>query len=268
MKTVRIPLNNDAMDPGIALRLIESIGLNTFATKLLEDVEAVLPSSHCTIFGSHGNGRMEVVASASAIGEIATITAMDYMRSGFDRLDSNTLWLSRMRPASVRQFWIGHQFAADVSDDPYRRMCYEEPGIRERLSLLSVFPDGYRVSLSFYRNHAYRDYTDADMAWLGRQAPLFAAAVMQHVRVCPKPATRQAQGHGPIASLSGREREVISHILEGLTTRQAAVEMGVTTATAATYRYRAFRHLGVRTTYELFASLRQGGALHGQRRRA
>lgn len=256
MKVSRIPSTVLSADPQIALRLIEAIGLDSFAMLLLENVEPVLPSSHCTIFGLRSNGRMEAVASASSIGEIATITAIDYMRMGFDRQDSNTIWLSKRRPAGARQFWIGHQFATDVVDEKYRRLCYEEPGIRERLSLLSVFPDGYRVSLSFYRNYSYRDFTEADKAWLAQQGPMMAAAVMQHVRVFPQSIAKQTLEHDLIASLSGRERQVVAHIIEGLTTKEAAAEMGVTTATAATYRYRAFHHLGVRTLNELFALLR------------
>ncbi|MGV0960163.1 MAG: response regulator transcription factor [Limnohabitans sp.] len=227
--------------------------------QMLDGVKVPLPSSHCTVFGLRSNGRMESVASASAIGEVATLTAIDYIRLGFDRQDSNTQWLAKRRPSRTRQFWIGHQFAKDVNDEHYRRLCYEEPGIRERLSLLSVFPDGYRISLSFYRNHAYRDFTHEDIDWLAAQAPFMAAAVMQHVRVFPQSTVMQHQNNDLVSSLSGRERQVISLIIDGLTTHQAATEMGISTATAATYRYRAFRHLGVRTTNELYALLRKPG---------
>lgn len=103
MKVVRIPSNIHESDPQIALRLIESIGLDTFAMQMLENVEAVLPSSHCTIFGLQSNGRMEAVATASAIGEIATLTAIDYMRMGFDRQDSNT---TRRARQSRQRIWI------------------------------------------------------------------------------------------------------------------------------------------------------------------
>ena len=65
---------------------------------------------------------------------------------GFDQLDSNTLWLSKRKPGRERQFWMGHQFASDVTHARYRQLCYDVPGIRERPSLLSVFPDGYRIA--------------------------------------------------------------------------------------------------------------------------
>ena len=256
MKVTRIAPTVHEADPQLALGLIGAIGLDSFATRMLEAVETALPSSHCTVFGLRGNGRMEAVSIASAIGESAPLAAVDYLRLGYDRLDTNTLWLRRKRPTIHRQFWIGHQLASDVSDRRYRRICYDEPGIRERLSLLSVFPDGYRVSISFYRNFSYRDYTRGDMDWLALQAPLLAATVMQHVRVFPRASAQKATESDLLTTLSGREREIISHISEGLTTKQAAVEMGISPTTAATYRYRAFRHLGVRTTVELFAALR------------
>lgn len=261
MKVVRIPSTVLSADPELALRQIEAIGSANFAMQMLESVEAALPSSHCTVFGLRNTGRMEAVSSASAIGEVARLTAVEYMRMGFDRQDSNTIWLSRRKPARQRQFWLGHQFAKDVIDDTYRRLCYEQPGIRERLSLLAVLPDGYRVSLIFYRNHAYLDYSAQDIAWLARQGPLIAAAVVRHVRVFPQSLARQTLEHELIATLSGRERQIISHIVEGMTTKEAAREMGVSVTTAATYRYRAFRHLGVRSLGELFAALRDPAAL-------
>lgn len=224
--------------------------------QMLRNVEVHLPCSHCTVFGLRSNGRMEAVSSASAIGEIATLTAIDYMRMGYDKLDSNTIWLAKRKPASSRQFWIGHQLATDVKDATYRRLCYDEPGIRERMSLLSVFPDGYRVSLSLYRNHSYPDFSSNDFGWMERQGPLIAAAVARHVRVFPQSLAGQTQEQELLASLSSREREMIAYIAEGMTTKQAAKAMGVSTTTAATYRYRAFHHLGIRRLSELYAVLR------------
>jgi DNA-binding CsgD family transcriptional regulator len=260
MKVVRARAAPASADPELALQLIEAIGTDSFAERILASVGTVLPCSHCTVFGLRSNGRMEAVASASAVGEVASLTAIDYLRLGFDRLDSNTVWLSRRRPSRARQLWIGHQLASDVVHDTYRRLCYEEAGIRERLSLLSVFPDGYRASLSLYRNHAYEEFGSMDFAWLGMQGPLLAAAVMRHVRVFTQLPARAPQEQALIASLSGRERQVIAHIAEGKTTKEAAREMGVSVTTAATYRYRAFQHLGVRSMAELFALMRSTAA--------
>ena len=256
MKVTRLSSNAASASPQLALRLIEAIGSHAFATQVLESLEDFVPASHCTIFGLKSNGRMEALSSASAIGQIATITAVDYMQMGFDQLDSNTLWLSKRKPGRERQFWMGHQFASDVTHARYRQLCYDVPGIRERLSLLSVFPDGYRISLSLYRNHSYPDYSVADMHWLSLQAPILAAAVLRHVTLFPQSLTPRASEQELISTLSYRERQMVAHILDGLTTKEAAARIGIAQTTAATYRYRAFRHLGVGTLGELFALMR------------
>lgn len=237
----------------VAAALMDAIGAEDFAARVLRALGDLFPASHCTVFALRSSGRVQAVSSASAIGEVATITAVEYMRQGFDRKDSNMVWLSRRKPGKTTQLWIGHQLAEDVPDEHYRRVCYGDPGIRERLSLLAVFADGYRVSVSLYRNLAYPDYESRDIERMAQHAPLIATAVMRHVQVT----RRSPADHPPqarlMAQLSGRERQIITHMLDGLTTEEAAQEMGVAVTTALTYRYRAFQHLGVRSHRELLA---------------
>ena len=252
-----LPLPSRAPPPGMALgaALINAIGADNFAAHVLDALGALLPASHCTVFALRSSGRVEAVSSASAIGEVATLTAIEYMRLGFDKQDTNMLWLSRRKPAKSLQLWIGHQFAKEVPDAHYRRVCYDDPGIRERMSLLAVFPDGYRVAVSLHRNFSYPDYGPKDFERMAQHASLIATAVMRHVQV-----TRRAPADQPLqvqlmTKLSGRERQLVTHVLDGLTTREAALEMGVSETTALTYRYRAFQHLGVRNHRELMVLL-------------
>jgi hypothetical protein len=193
-----LKLTPPAQPPGLVLaaRLMAAIGSGQFAARLLEALRPGLAVSHCTVFALRSDGRVEPISSASAIGEVATLTATEYIRLGFDRQDSNMVWLARRKPARKPQLWIGHQFAHEVADEAYRRLCYGEPGIRERLSLLVVLPSGDRLAMSLYRNHSYPDFQDADSQWLADHAPLFMAAVMQHTALA-----RQ----GPGASEPARE---------------------------------------------------------------
>lgn len=244
-------------DDTLAVALIQAIGAEDFAARLLNALGGALRISHCTIFALRHNARVEAVSTASAIGEVATLTAVEYMRLGFDQQDSNMLWLVKRKPAKALQLWIGHQFAEEVANERYRRICYGDAGIRERLSLLAVFPDGYRVALSLYRNHSYADFTEGDSLWLAARAPLLCAAVMRHVEL-----SRQAPADTPLhgdlmTPLSGRERQVIAHVLAGMTMPQVAEELGIRHSTALTYRYRAFQHLGIRTHRELLALMRR-----------
>jgi DNA-binding CsgD family transcriptional regulator len=235
----------------LATDLMNAIGATDFAARLLEAVRQWLPASHCTVFALGSNARAEAISTASGIGEVATITAVDYMRLGFDRQDSNMLWLARRKPSARRQFWLSHQLAEDVADAAYRRVCYGDLGIRERLSLLSVFPDGYRVAVSFYRNHSYPDYTRADFDWVSAQVAVVATALMRHVQLTGSAQLSDALQAHRMASLPARERQLVAHVLAGMTSRQAAQEMGISLTTALTYRYRAFQRLGIRSYREL-----------------
>lgn len=255
-----LPVRQGPPVPAIAVAagLMDAIGADDFAARMLRALGEIFPASHCTVFALRSSGRVQAVSSASAIGEVATLTAVEYMRLGFDRKDSNMAWLSRRKPTKATQMWIGHQQAEDVADEHYRRVCYGDPGIRERLSLLAVFADGYRVSVSLYRNLAYPDYVSQDIERMALHATLIATAVMRHVQVT----RRSPADHPPqarlMAQLSGRERQIITHVLEGLTTKDAALEMGISETTALTYRYRAFQHLGVRSHRELLALVGAG----------
>lgn len=241
----------------MAAHLVAAIGSDSFAQKLLAAAEQPLPSSHCTIFALQNNGRVKTVSSASSIGEAASLTAVQYMRLGFDKQDSNMRWLKRKRPAAHTQLWVHQQSAEDVADAQYRSVCYEEVGIRERLSVLALMPDGYRVAISFYRHHAFAPFASADFEWLTGVALVVANCVHRHSQLTAS-AAGSIGGSPWLRTLSGRERQMVALIVSGCTTQQAADEMGVALTTALTYRYRAFQHLGVRNARELLSRI--GGA--------
>lgn len=255
MKPLKLPSAPVSELGFLATRLIAAIGSNYFAQALLSAVEEALPASHCTIFALQSNGRVKAVSSASAVGEAATITAVQYMGQGFDQQDSNMRWLKTKRPTTQTQLWIGQQMAEEVADAHYRLICYGEVGIRERLSVLALMPDGYRVAMSFYRNYSFELFTAADSDWLSRYAALIASCVHRHSQLVAVEQPHSIAGHAWLQHLSGREREVVSLIIAGHTTEQAAQAMGIALTTALTYRYRAFQHLGVRNMRELLAKV-------------
>ncbi|HSV52915.1 MAG TPA: LuxR C-terminal-related transcriptional regulator [Burkholderiaceae bacterium] len=266
MKPRKLRQVEPSAEGALSAALMAAIGSRDFAAQLLNAVASTLPASHCTVFALRSSGRVEAISSASAIGEVATLTAVEYMRMGFDKQDSNMVWLAKRKPGKAMQLWIGHQLAEEVANEEYRRLCYGETGIRERLSLLAVFPDGYRFAVSLYRNFSYAEFSEPDFDWIAERSALVSAAVMRHIQVAARP-----HADGPLEAdlmtrLSGREREMISHVLAGMTTKEAAREMGISTTTALTYRYRAFQHLGIRSHRELMVLLGAGAPAPDRRR--
>ena len=246
----------------MATSLISALGSKDFAAQLMTTLSVKLRASHATIFALRSNGRVQAISTASAIGEVAALTAIEYVREGFDKQDSNMLWLVKRKPAKSLQLWLGHQFAEEVANERYRRVCYAEAGIRERLSVLAVFPDGYRVAINLYRNYSYPDFGKQDSEWLTEHAHLLSVAVMRHMQVVLSPGFAESTGSDLMTTLSGRERQVLSYVMAGMTTKEVATELGISNSTVLTYRYRAFQHLGIRTQRELLALVSEGRATY------
>ena len=115
-------------------------------------------------------------------------------------------------------------------------------------------PDGYRMAISFYRHHAFAPFDTTDFDWLTNVALVIANCVHRHSQLTA-PSVSSSSNNSWLRALSGRERQLVSLIVAGHTTQQAADEMGVALTTALTYRYRAFQHLEVRNTRELLARI-------------
>ena len=56
---------------------------------------------------------------------------------------------------------------------------------------------------------------------------------------------RNRKRHGPFASLTPRERQVLQHIAEGMSSRKAAECMGVSVKTVETFRWRMMKKLDI-----------------------
>jgi FixJ family two-component response regulator len=59
-------------------------------------------------------------------------------------------------------------------------------------------------------------------------------------------------GSGPLADLSGRQREVLQRVLDGKPSRQIAEELDISVKTVEFHRARIMQKLGVKTAAELF----------------
>jgi two-component system response regulator NreC len=76
-------------------------------------------------------------------------------------------------------------------------------------------------------------------------SPTVAKEIVAQIRE-PRPATEQ-----PFTLLSGREREVLHQIAEGLSAKEIAVELSISNKTVEAHRTSLMRKLGVRKATEL-----------------
>lgn len=235
--------------------MMAGIGTPDFAKGLLCAIQTLLPCSHCTVFALEDTGAVTAVSVASLHGETASATARLYIEKGFNRNDVNMRWLASKKTPKREQVWMYMQKEEDVANPEYRRLCYTENGIRERIALTFLFVDGRRMIVSFYRNLSLARFTESDCETLLHLAPLIGAALKAHIRLTRRFLRGSLLHQRIFANLSGRERQVVSYVLAGRTMKEVAAQLGLSQTTVLTYRYRAFRTLGIRTHHELLALL-------------
>lgn len=247
----------------LAVGMLAGVGRPQFAQGLLETLMPVLPASHCGVFALDAAAEVSAVSYASAYGDQAAITSAIYIGRALFRRDANVQWLAARKTATRSQTWLLHQQADEIADAEYRQACFGDTGIRERLALLLLTADDRRFIVNLYRNLSLPVYTAADRTLLSTVAPLIEATLMAHLRVTEgtlsddvPPVTTEL-----LKPLSGRERQVIAQVVAGRTTKEVAALLGLSANTVLTYRYRAFRTLGIRTQRELLAMVGSGRAV-------
>ncbi|RZM03397.1 MAG: LuxR family transcriptional regulator [Variovorax sp.] len=246
MKRWRVGASTQPLPAAVVADVMAGIGTPDLAAGCLRAMQRVLPVTFCTVFVVDASGRLETVSAASSYGRTAEQTAARYIAARFDRRDPHMTWLAaRALPASPQR-WIGHHRGDELADAAYRTACYDDVGIRERASVLSLLPTGERAAVGFYRSLAQPVFDAADFACIGAHAALLADAVAAHGRGAVRARAAVAPGAAlPLSALSRREREVVAHLLAGRTAREAAQALGVALTTVRTHQYRAFRRLGV-----------------------
>ena len=251
--------------PSIALDTVagwvEAAGTPRLAQRLLAGLQAHVPASFVFVFLAPVEAPVSLVSGASLHGQAARRAADSYLAQGFERFDVNTRLLRARRVHKRRQTMVTLQTAEAIADADYRRACYDEPGVHSRASVVVALPDGARhATVNLYRTHALAAFAPAELALLARYAPLLGALVAQHVRLLDRPAGPGDRAAALAERLSARERMVIDAIMRGLTTKMLARQTGLAETTLNTYRYRAFRRLGIRREKELFALLQPAPA--------
>lgn len=84
-------------------------------------------------------------------------------------------------------------------------------------------------------------------------SPMVAREIVEQLR------TPQARSHDPFSVLSTREREVLNLIAEGMSAKEVATELEISTKTVEAHRTSLMRKLGVRKATELVRyALRHG----------
>ncbi|WP_146256054.1 helix-turn-helix transcriptional regulator [Aestuariivirga litoralis] len=149
----------------------------------------------------------------------------------------------------------------DIAPDHFRRseyfrIHYGRTGIGEEIGVFFDIGGGLTGVTSFGRWDSSPPITRADLDLLRALEPAIGALCAAHWsnlharREPPQPRTAQPS----LASLTLREREIITMVLRGHSTESIAMQLGISPGTVKIHRKNIYRKLKVSTQAELFAA--------------
>lgn len=248
--------------------LLSRLGLSTrhaVAEDLLRLVGAHVPLAQCTIFAYEGQGRPRIVAVGDRSRTLTLPDISEAYVSRFYRLDGSVavmraeLVAAKKASAEAPRILLHRQRGEHIAHPDYRRICYDEPQVAERLAVMALFEGRRWLSVNLYRGTEHGPFDPASIAVVEAFAPLIVHAVRLHHTghalhqelpdwLLAKLLQRRPQ-------LTQRDGDVVRGLMEGLSTEALAGALGLTVASAQTYQKRLFRKLGVSGQRELLGLL-------------
>ena len=240
-------------------------GQDVVAENLLQMVHAHVPMAQCTIFAYEGAAPPHIVG----IGDRSRTQALPGIAQAyverFYRLDGCLAVMQREHAAALQasaaspHIVLHRQRGEDIAHPEYRRLCYEQPQVAERLAIMALY-DGWRwLSVNFYRGTEHGCFDDTNLPIIQAFAPLIVQAVRLHYagRVIDQHLSDalMARMMRQRAELTKRDGDVVRALLCGLSTEAMAEQLGLELSSAQTYLKRVYRKLGVSGQRELLALL-------------
>jgi DNA-binding CsgD family transcriptional regulator len=239
-------------------RLIEAVGRPDFAPTLMEVIGRFLPVAHFSALLQGAKTGVQVVAAASrARDDTSSTIARAYARQYFRNDPTRRTTLGEDLAQHVA---LTHLRSSDLGHSPYRRECYDKPGIIERLSVTCGNNDT-ADSLNLYRTHQEGPFGPAEYEIAIETAALLMPFIRRHYALSASPAaargemvTRFAKRLESLPSgLAQREIEVCARALIGMSVEATALDLEIRPTSVTTYRQRAYHKLGISSQHELFA---------------
>jgi DNA-binding CsgD family transcriptional regulator len=160
-------------------------------------------------------------------------------------------------PVLYRQSWD------QIPPSEYRTVCYESPGVVDRVSLMGDL-DGTQIVVNSYRRSFSGRFKPSDIERLTSHAELVIALIGKHARLTgkrnpssklhPDAKTIQQRLAANFPALSLREREVCSGLLMGMSVKEIARLQGLELSSVITYKRRAYTKLDITDRRALVAA--------------
>lgn len=231
--------------------LIEGIGGMDFSQSVLKAMNYVAEFDHCTIFEFHDEGPPSLVGISSWNPNGKLVRSTRAYLSRFHHLEPTRAVMHGRKET----LFLRHHTSIDVDNLEFRRTCYEEEAIGERLSIVTSVRPAVWLVVNLFRDSVQDPLTVDCVNMVARHAFLVGIAGRRDsiVRACAaSPSQALSIQLAPnLPRLSVREKEVCSYILAGYSHPQIANELKIGLSSVITFRKRAYQKLGVGDSRQL-----------------
>jgi DNA-binding CsgD family transcriptional regulator len=257
MRAMRVAAGSGVADTAIACELIGLIGREDFGSRLLRLMREPLRADLISSMMFAGCQPAPFLFFHDTVAERnAELRAMRGYFSGCYREDPNAkVLLDDLRPGDTVTIYMSK---ADVPTLSYRRLCYDEPRLIDRLSVLHKTLRGDGIAVNFYRSEPGTPFDARDFGALTELAPLLQAVSARHYELISArlpidfdTARRRLTESFP--RLTMREAQCAAGVIAGLTAEEIALRLGIRATSVITHRKLAYERLGVSGQRELIA---------------
>jgi DNA-binding CsgD family transcriptional regulator len=218
--------------------LIEAIGTPQLGDVLLQIADGEAGIDEVFGFWVEGSAPPVQIASSGRTGSSLARAALFTSRfHGLDPLAA--LYQGVPEGEGTRH---GRIVAAEIEDPIYRRECFDRPGLTEKISFARA-RGGRHFVLSFYRSRARHPAAGDALSIL---ADIALPILLRHAELLGDelglPITERIERKVARAYplLTQREKQVCARSLLGMTAEAIALDLSIGTASALTYRRRAY----------------------------
>ena len=244
-------LDSSARESLAVAKVISSVGCPDFGVAALCGLNDVLPLCWMSIYTLHVDRPPLFHGGASLRAPDRTTEAFRFYRQGIYLTDRT--FDAAKEGLKSGEAAITHCHAREIPAE-HRGGIYTRNGLSERASLVRMREDGSLLAINVYRNQRQASFRDADIDVLCRFGEPLFSCVNLHLRLSgaaePDDSFRMMD---PLQGLPKRESDVCKRLLRGWTYDGVAIDLGISSGTAKTYRNRAFDRLGIHHRNELFA---------------
>lgn len=256
----------NCLNVGQAASLLARVGENhrrQLAGDLLQLIGNGIPLAQCTVFAYAPRSNPQVFTFADRAREVSLPKISHSYAERFHGLDGNR----QAMIAGGERTMVQRQHIDDIGHAEYRRICYEQPKIAERLALLTHCDNGRWLSVNFYRGREHGCFSARELDCIEAWAPLLTQIVRMHYLAWQQthelPLVLAERMSALYPELTRRDLELLRLLLTGIDNDEIAARLGVRPSSAATYVKRLYRKLGTGSLRELVGVVMLGsGSRH------